>query len=739
MLLLFAGTLFLSASLLFCVEPMVAKMLMPMLGGAPAVWITCMLFFQAALLAGYAYAHATTAWLGVRRQAMVHGLLLGTPLLVLPIHFAAARTHGLAESSSPVVRLLDLLFVGVGLPFFVVSTTGPLLQKWFSHAGHPHGRDPYFLYGSSNLGSMLALAAYPAVLEPALGLVDQSRLWRWGYVVFVVLVGVCAVAVLRSKGDAPVSATPDVMDEAGREAPVTNSRRLEWVFLAFVPSSLLLGVTTYVTTDIAAIPLFWVLPLALYLSTFIFVFARKEIVPHALMVRLLPLAVTTAVITILMEAQKPGWLLIPAHLLTLFLAAMVCHGELARDRPHTKDLTEFYLWVSVGGVLGGIFNALIAPALFNRIVEYPLAMVLACLCRRVPRENPSKRERVLDLAIPAGIGALMAVLVTVGQSMKLEPGGRTFVIFLGLPLIANYGFLTRPIRFALGIGAAMLAGTLYGGVVGRTIHAERNFFGVVRVTRDASGKFVQIANGNAVHGRQSLDPAERGVPLAYYHPTGPVGQVFEAFNAFPGASDRRVGVIGLGAGAMAGYAKPGQGWTFYEINPAVVRIATNPAYFTYLTDRFPGGEALTIALGDARLCLHDAPDHFYGLFVIDAFSSDAIPVHLLTREAIALYLAKLEARGILAAHVSNLYLDLKPVFVTLARDAGLVVYSRDDLDVSPETIERTGKTPSQWLALARRDEDLGSLASDARWKKLDIPGTRLWTDEFSNLLSVYRW
>jgi spermidine synthase len=588
---------------------------------------------------------------------------------------------------------------------------------------------------------MVGLAAYPAVLEPALGLSDQTRFWRFGYELLALLIAACAAVVLRSR-DLPFDAAAP-RSPPNLAIPVTARRRARWLALAFVPSSLLLGVTTYVTTDIAPLPLFWVIPLALYLLSFIFVFAKRPPLPHAAMVRFLPLAVTMAAISIALEGGAPWWLplLVLLHTATLFLAAMVCHGELAHDRPEAAHLTEYYLWISVGGVLGGVFNALVAPALFSGIAEYPLALVLACLCRRVPAARDNPRERALDLVLPAATGALGVALLlghrAVGLAREDATGFVSRIVVVATPFLVAHGFLARPRRHALAIGAALAASTLFTAVSGRTVLAARNFYGVVRVRHDEGGRFVELVHGNTVHGLQSLDPSQRLTPLGYYHRTGPLGAIMDAWSA--GApSPARVGVIGLGSGEMAAYARPGDAWTFYEINPAVIRVARDPRYFTFLTDRFPEGQHLTIVEGDARLRLGEAPPRAFDLLALDAFSSDAIPAHLLTGEAVALYLEKLEEHGLLVVHVSNRYLDLVPVLANLARDAGLVAVGWGDIDLHPEAI-RSGKIPSRWVVLARRREDLGALASDARWIPLAPTQARVWSDDFSNLLGVYRW
>jgi spermidine synthase len=726
----FAGTIFVSAVLLFLLEPIVAKMVLPLLGGAPAVWNTCMLFFQAVLLAGYVYAHATTRLLGVRRQAILHVVVVALPLFVLPFGFREEMTASWPQGDNPALRLLGLLTVQVGLPFFVVSTSAPVLQKWFSSLGGAEAKDPYFLYGASNIGSMLALAAYPLLLEPRLGLGAQSRLWQVGYALFVALVGVCAVAVWMSKPGAAVEPVVDPSAE-GRLAAITGMRRLKWVALAFVPSSLLLGVTSYISTDVASVPLLWVVPLALYLATFIFVFAKKP-PRHETMVRLLPFGAILAVGVILAEVNTLGWVLIVSHLGTFFVACMVCHGALAKDRPAARHLTEFYLLLSVGGVLGGIFNNLIAPFIFDDIVEYPLAIVLACFCRAAGRPAPQASERKADIAFPLILGAITGGAALIVRTLHLSHGS-SFAIVFALPLFAAYSTLEFPRRFASSLGAILVASLLYQGLIGHVVFRERNFFGVLRVSVDPTGKFMQIAHGTTIHGVESLDPALRNHPTGYYHPTGPAGQIFARDRGEHG----RVAIIGLGCGAMSPYARPGENWTYYEINPAVVRVAQDPKLFTFLSKSFPDGRGLKVEVGDGRLRLAEAPEKSFDLVIFDAFSSDAIPVHLVTREAIRLYVSKLSDRGVIALNISNRYLDLEPMLADLARDAGLFGFTRADLQLTPEQVE-LGKFGSIWFMMTRTEAE-GAALLQAGWRRTEgKPTRRIWTDDFSNLLSVLR-
>ncbi len=735
----YAATLFLSASLLFMVQPMFAKMALPILGGAPAVWNTCMVFFQATLLVGYGYTHAVTTWLGVRRQAALHLGLLLLPLFTLPIAIPQGWTPPVGEN--PIPWLLLLLGVSVGLPFFMVSTSAPMLQKWFSCTSHPSAKDPYFLYSASNLGSMLALLGYPTLIESNLRLFGQSWLWAVGYGLLVMLTLGCAVILWRSPVvTAPnprlstsqnAQSRPSVVDSA---AGLTIGQRVRWVILSFVPSSLMLGVTTYLTTEIPPVPLLWVIPLAIYLLTFILVFAKRQILPHKLMIRALPLLVLPIAICIPLQVMQPLWFFIPLHLLMFFVAAMVCHGELAKSRPPTDHLTEFYLWLSVGGVFGGVFNALAAPIVFKTVMEYPLAIVLACLL--VPHTQSKAVNRLarwLDFGLPAALGGLVAGLIWRAMASGLKPGLVRVGLVLGPALIA-FTFRHRPIRFGLGVAALILVITFSGESRNRVLHAERSFFGVYRVKEPAEAKYRVLFHGSTIHGAQSLDPASRRDPLAYYTRSGPIGQVFAMLSGTGGNS--RIAIVGLGTGSMTCYGNPGQEFTFYEIDPSIERIARNAAYFTFLQEC---PSRVAVVLGDARLSLAKAPDQHYDLIVLDAFSSDAIPVHLLTREALRLQLSKLAHGGILAFHISSRHLDLRPVLGDLAQDAGLVCLLQLDSNVT-EADRKSGKTESLWAAMARKEEDLGVLAEDRRWNKCPMrPGARVWTDDFSDILGVIQW
>jgi len=739
-ILLYSVTLFLSAALLFLVEPMVGKILLPVLGGAPEVWITTLLFFQAALLAGYAYGHLAVRRLGLRRQTLVHLGLLVLAGLVLP--FGAPAGGPPPGSANPVLWLLGALGVVIALPFFVLGATGPLLQAWLAGTRHRAARDPYFLFAASNAGSILGLLAYPALLEPSLSLHAQERVWAWSYAALVALVGACAVAAWRARasgGPTPAPAVSTAEASAPPGAP-TPARRAHWVALAFVPSSLMLGVSTYITRDLAPVPLLWVLPLGLYLASFVAAFApgaRAERLV-ALSRVLLPGVVILVVYTIAVGSERPLWFLLPLHLAGLAVAALMAHSALAADRPPAHHLTEFYLWVALGGVLGGVFNALIAPVVFSSLVEYPLAIVAACLLRpAAPRGRPALLEaltgdtrpsRALDLALPVLFGVAVAfVLHSVqggGASPNLEP--RTAVIGLAAGLSINLA--RRPARFAFAVGALLIAATAVGGQPGRALAHERTFFGIYRVQSEAG--YHELFDGTTLHGLQRMDGAHPPEPVGYYERAGPVGQVFGSAPR-PGVT-RSTAVIGLGTGALACYSRPGEHWTFYEIDPAVARIARDPRLFSYLHDctgRFG------IVLGDARRSLAATRER-YGMLVLDAFSSDAIPIHLITREALALYLARLLPHGRLLFHISNRYLDLPPVLGRLATSAGLAC--RVGRASGPQRSARLAGA-STWVLMGRHDEDLGALAADPRWASCPVrPGSRSWSDDYSSVLDALR-
>jgi hypothetical protein len=556
-----------------------------------------------------------------------------------------------------------------------------------------------------------------------------------GYIALIILTTGCAVLAMRLSAK-KTTVEQESSSHTPTDETITLRRRLRWIALAFVPSSLMLGVTTYFTTDVASVPLLWVVPLTLYLITFILAFSKKTLTPHNSFTRALPMLVLVEMIALYGMSLPLPW--IPAlHLLTFFVAAAVFHRELADDRPHARRLTEFYLLISVGGALGGVLNALIAPLLFNSVWEYPLVLALACaLCpRALPKPQsaearPSRPNlRYSDLVMALGLGVVVYGLLHGIQMWKLGTEVRLVQPALCIVAFLCYTLIDRPIRFGLGIAAAMAAIWLTVGGASQALLQERSFFGVVRVK--TAGHVRVLVHGTTIHGAQSLLPKERRQPLIYYSKTGPVGMIFSADKNRE--AGRNVAVIGLGAGSLACYAEKGQNFTFYEIDPAMERIAFDKRLFTYVSDAKDRGANVRVKLGDARLTIADAPPGDYDMIILDAFSSDSIPMHLVTREAFRLYLSKLERHGVIVVHISNHYLDLEPVISRLARESHLLCMT--------SAYKPHENTPQPtWLVLARNETDLGSLPNNPNWRTaVSRPELRVWTDDFSNIFSVLKW
>jgi hypothetical protein len=969
-LLYFAVTLFVSAFLLFLVQPIISKEILPRLGGTPQVWNTCMVFFQVALLAGYGYTHTVSTYLKTRHQVILHCLLLFLPFLILLPSSPFNISNWIPPlGANPIPSTLLLLTVVVGLPFFVVATSAPLLQKWFVYTGHPSARDPYFLYGASNLGSMLALLAYPSVVEPFTGLfrenfdpTAQNWIWTIGYGVLVVLFLGAAGLVWTGMGKglhlvhetpaptpepkpepAPVkpqeavTATPPAPKPAqqfkkgppgkhgkkghkgggvktgvktgvtakpgivSKPAPtlapaapthrfadaVTPMRRLRWVLLAAVPTSLMLGVTNYISTDISAIAMFWIIPLALYLLTFILVFMRWPVQwtgqPHKIVLYAQPIILGLLVVSVTAYAGQQTRYpihLILMQLLGFFATTLMCHGELARDRPSTKHLTEFYLWMSVGGALGGVFNALFAPLFFPGVWEYPIAIAVSGLLRpqmvqagwldellggsrgeaAARIKHGAKHEssadvtsfaRLMDFVLPLGILALTWILSTV-LSNAVQQIAANFVtagtgnyrenlavasgwLMFGIPMVITCFFFGRPIRFGLAVGAILLMHYFYanaGGGRNEREYADRSYFGVLRVSQRADPSaptfpYTTLMHGTTNHGMNFLPPSDEkewGNPekdksrlaTTYYHQLGPVGIVMQKFNWFndpvnvyhsdarmPAAliglganplnlcglpmeqlvcswSEPPYATIGLGTGTMAAYGRPFQHMHFYEIDNHIVRLSLpkdgRRTWFTYVKGAMDRGVNLHIFMGDARLRMAlkwdpnqeeirgdtprpngdprreykgGGPDHFYHMMVVDAFSSDAIPVHLVNQQSIAMYFTKLDEKGILCVHTSNRHVDLVKVVADVAKSLNLAC--RRGHDAAEDHVN--GHFTSEWVMVARKAEYLAHLEAPpgyaqndkvrrsgdtSYWSTPPATGRYVWTDDYSNLLAVFR-
>ena len=708
--------------LLFSLEPMASRLLLPRLGGTPTVWITCLMFFQAALLAGYAYAHLSIRFLGIRRQAALQVVLIALSLLFLPISLESGG--GSDAYATPVSSVLGLLTSSIGIPFMVLASIGPIAQRWVSDALDE--RDPYFLYAASNLGSLLALLSYPFLFEPLLTLTSQKLAWSVLYAAVVLSVSAIAWNVSRLR-----HVKQPAVAEIVSGAPVTARDRLKWLLYAAVPSSLLMGVTSFISTDLGAFPLLWVIPLALYLLTYALVFARRPPLPHALLLRIEPHVIVVAAVSLFWSIALRGMPFVVLHLALLFVIAMVCHGELARSRPDASHLTEFYLWIAVGGLLGGIFNALIAPVLFEDVYEYALAIAIAGALR--PGVGRSRTR--LDFLAPALFAVvLFAATWNFGEPPDPVPTAVTF----GAAIVL-FSFRNHPRRFSLALALVFVVGltrTAFSPIGRPILETERSFFGVYRVVQDSSGRIRMLENATTVHGAQGLEAGMRLEPLSYYSRRGPAGDVFSK-TAAASRRSRRIAVVGLGVGSLACYGRPHETITFYEIDPLVARLATDTRHFTLLRDCPPRSR---IVFGDARLTLAKAKAASVDILVIDAFSSDAIPVHLLTREAIEEYMRVLAPNGVLAIHISNEYMDLEPLVSALASDLGLLARVRRDLSPQRKQLLSFAHAPSLWVVVARDASALGAIDSDSAWvephRSLRV---KAWTDDFSNIVSVIKW
>ena len=726
---LYATALFVSAFLLFWVQPLFAKLVLPLLGGTPAVWNTVLMVFQALLLVGYGYAHLLNRYVRPARQFWIHGALLLLVISFLPIRIASGWTPPTA--GSPVFWLIGLLVVSIGIPFAVLSASAPLLQSWFARTGHRLNSDPYFLYAASNSGSLLALLAFPFLLEPALTLTQQSRGWMMIYGVLLVFVGLCVTPLLR-RGTIAVAPRQFPSEPAS----VSNlqdiwRQRAIWIALAFVPSSLMLGVTSYLSTDVASVPLLWVIPLALYLLSFIVAFARKPLIDLQAVLKAQAMGIVLVTLTVTLSLLFRHNTAFPVaasiHLSAFFFTALACHMELARRRPSAARTTEFYFCMSIGGAIGGVFNALIAPLIFSSAYEYYLGLVAACALRAVIGERPRQRSPASAL-VPVIMSAVVAAAAWYWSEDPnvAIPARLAFMLPVGFLL---YSFSPKPMSFTIGVGGLLATMVLIPGSAD-LLHQERSFFGVYKIATTAARSRIELFHGTTMHGSEFVDPTQYREPLSYYARSGPLGQIFAARSDL-----RQVALIGLGTGALACYRRPGEAWTFFEIDPAIERIARDTRWFHYLDIC---GQGIPVVLGDGRLSLRAEQDSSFDAIVVDAFSSDAIPMHLLTQQAMQVYLRKLKPHGILVLHISNLYLRLSPVVAALAASVNAV--AREQLFQPSRAESIAGASPSDFVIVARDDTDLAFLDPDRRWSRLPAPpGARAWTDDYSNIVDAIIW
>ena len=731
-LLTYTAAIFVSALLLFSVQPLFAKMVLPRLGGSPAVWSVAMVFFQSLLLAGYVYAHLLMRIKSRMIPIVVHLVLLCVAFAALPLTIAAR--WGEPPTSGYALWLLGLFVASIGLPFFALAANNPLLQAWFVRTGHPDGADPYFLYASSNIGSFLALLSYPLVLEPIFTLRTQNLIWTGGYGVLISLIAACGFLLWRS----PALTVATLAAESDAPAPSWTTR-LRWIFLAAVPSGLLIAVTAHISTDVAAAPLLWVLPLSLYLLTWVLVFQQRPLLPHKWVLWAQPAAIAGVIVLLAIGGEQNLLLTLGGHQLCFFVIAMACHGELARTRPAAKYLTGFYVALSFGGMIGGLFAGLIAPNVFSWVAEYPILVVLAALCRPPADE---RWPRVSRLLWPL-VGVLALVLIAPSQMKgevfdwfeenRVYVAGGVAVFGMLLTLVFN----SARLKLAAVAALALALVRLYPADDGR-VDTVRSFFGVHKILTTANGQYHVLMHGTTIHGAERFTNNDgtkvegRPEPITYYHKDGGIGQAITAVRERKGAP-LRVAAIGVGSGTLTCAAEPGETWKFFEIDQTMVDTARDPKYFTYVQNCQPD---LKPVIGDARLTFAREPDGIYDLIIVDAYSSDAIPIHLATKEAMAIYKDKLSPQGVVLMHVSNRHLELASVVVGIADANGMTswVYNEDS-GRDGEYIFATNVVVS-----ARDEADVGNLASSDKWEKTGANANqRVWTDDYCNVLgAVYR-
>jgi hypothetical protein len=742
----FTATIFLSALLLFAIQPMFAKIVLPVLGGSPSVWSVSVFFFQGALLAGYLYAHLLIKKVPAHLTGLVHLAVCAVAFVSLPI--GMVTWMGEPPQGEPYLWQISMFAASIGLPFMAVSANAPLLQAWFARTGHPDARDPYFMYAASNLGSMVALLGYPFFLEPTFGVSELSNLWAYAYGLLVLAIGSSFFLMRGAQaGGVSEAAAAPAADIASAATAPTTLQRLTWIGLAFVPAALMTAFTVQTTTDVASAPLLWVIPLAFYLLTFVLVFRDRPLISREalLFLHLIALAV---VLFALSQARNNSWAVTSATgLAVFFTTAMLAHRTLYEARPAPAYLTEFYLWMSFGGALGGMFTALVAPRLFSEIYEYPLLLALSMACRPGAFNFPRDKEKRVDelivlwLLAAAGLWAILALPDFAYRWLNVSPawGPATVVVVpLAIVMLLNVKQAPRQVLAALLMCLALV--WLPSNV--RQGDAQRSFFGVYRVQEagDPTGTFRVLMHGTTLHGSQRFldedgQPVDDTVPTTYYYPGSPMGRMIAKRREILAAKGEkgRYGIVGLGTGSSSCHKKEGETWRFFEIDPLVIQISKNPKNFSFISKCQPD---IDIAIGDARLTMAKEADASFDLLIIDAFSSDAIPVHMLTKEAVELFLSKLKPEGVVLLHTSNRYLELNSVLGAILKELpeGTAAISVTDRQATGGY----GQSISSNVIFAKSAAALQPFRSLEGVSEVEDNGVRAWTDDFSDIWGVFR-
>jgi len=723
MLVLFVVVSFVSAFLMSCIQPLLGKMLLPSFGGSSSTWTTSMMFFQACLLAGYFYAYLLSKWFRPHIATLVHLAFSSLAILFIPFH--ADSFQIITISQFPTIHLAILLFKKAFIPLMLLGASAPLLQWWFTYADSQK-RNPYSLYISSNIGTMLGLLVYPSIIEPLLGLRDQSLAWWAIWVVFGLLLIACGFAVWKNR--IPRMELPPIdMVSQGRK------KRFLWVFLSLVPASLMLAITARISQELPPMPMVWLVPLMVYMFTFILGFLDWKQNLWNLVLWANAIALIMQAFLSLAGSQSDFAQQLFLWVGTLFLVGLVCHGSLYKEKPNLNGLTEFYLWIACGGFLAGVFQSLLAPLIFQDLHEYALSLSLAALAmpalpwfRQMDSTFHSRQLRWM-----LGLGILIAVVFMILRQTEHD-GWQSLVALVLIP------FLPRPILFGMAYVMIMfLKIFILDASHPDLLFQDRSFYGIHRVGLGTNKKVHWLYHGSTEHGAQvTTEPGKPSFsPLVYYHPFGPAGQVLLRRQQLK--MEEPIGVVGLGAGSLAWYAVGGQLVDFFEIDPMVARIALNKKLFTYLKECKGRYE---VKIGDARNTLMKEPDGKYGILILDAFSSDTIPTHLLTLEAVRGFYSKLQDDGVLLFHISNRHIDLRPQLNAVAKELGLasLVQNQSKGKIS-ERESKSGLYPSMWVIMGKNRETIIPQIATDKWEKPPEKDFMIWTDDYSSVMKAFRW
>ena len=729
----FTTSMLISALLLFFVQPMFTKMVLPLLGGSSGVWNTAMVFFQTVLLGGYLYAHLLTRFFKFKTQIIIHGLVMLVSIIFLPIAVPSEWAQPVA--GTPVLWLIGLFTVVLGMPFFALSANAPLMQKWFSYTSHEKADDPYFLYAASNVGSLFSLLSYPVLIEPFFKVSEQSFAWAFGFVALLIglmACGMLAYSMRNSYSKNPSDAEVNVSFETQKK--VKGSDRIFWTLCALIPSGLMLAVTTHITSNIASAPLLWVLPLALYLLTFIIAFAPKPYLTTKLLGYLFLPAAGLMILSAKLHlgdhiGAGPEVIL---HLIGFFIITQFCHNRLAEKRPSATNLTEFYFFMSLGGVLGGASIALLAPLMFVNSYEYSMMIVASAFVVSINGFNIKISKQTLLFSAVLFIGVLW--LVGIVPSIEDKVFSKILLAY-SVALLVLY-IVLKPVYLKNALYVMSIWALASGLTIENSsnIFADRSFFGISRVTAEKTddGLVHDFIHGNTVHNRQLRGEANEAYPLSYYAPEGSFGQAIDAVRADKGKL--KVAAIGLGAGALACHIQKDEDWVFYEIDPLVEKMARDPSLFSFIDKCAPD---VPIKIGDARLTLADEAKGAHDMIIVDAFSSDAIPAHLMTVEALELYQSLLKEDGFVFFHTSNRNLDVTSVAVNIAEASGYG--ARAILFNSDDTMKHHRLVSSSAAVMVGKEASLERIfAGNPDWRKQKgNPIVGVWSDDFTHILGAY--